>query len=1283
LHYSKSVIKKNSYIAIYIENSSMSLFQKSVEKKYLNELDTSLIDSKYTDFQNYFDNLERQENIRNSKEEQFQEGFLRELFVNILGYTLNPEPNFNLTTELKNIANSKKADGAVLKGEDAIAVIELKGTDTTDLDKIETQAFGYKNHHPKCVYVITSNFEKLRFYIQNAVDHIDFDLFNLTKEQFSLMWLCLSKDNLISDIPQKIKESSVLQEENITKKLYADYSKFREAIYNNLIKNNPDTDKLILFKKTQKLLDRFLFIFFAEDRLLLPPNSISEIVKQWVTLKDELDEYVPLYTRFKKYFGYLNTGYKGKKYDIYPYNGGLFAPDEILDSVSIDDDILHEHTVNLSHYDFETDVDVNILGHIFEHSLGEIENVQAEIIGEKVDTQKTKRKKDGIFYTPKYITKYIVENTVGNLCADKRKELNIVDEEYAKGRKNRKKDTIRTLDEKLTKYRDWLLTLTILDPACGSGAFLNQTLEFLIEEHKKVDELRAQLFGGAIIFSDITTDILEKNIYGVDLNEESVEIAKLSLWLRTAQKGRKLNTLSNNIKCGNSLIDDPTVAGEKAFNWQKEFPDIFKEKEKKAWHITTATHDSRTSQRMIDYKVRQKRDNGLRPKAQPVWLEPEDEILVSKNVAEIVEEAQLHVLAYNICGDHMHLILVCEDEEVPKIVGKIKAITSRTYNIEKGRTIPKSSTSGHESNTENVSTRGHAPLIDNAPLSDSGTTQTSNTENSAYTDIDNTPPIKERGETQAKLWTQKFGSKEITEAGQLQNTIEYIQTNRQKHELPNISKELNPLINRITCTEEQAFRTEYKGGYDVIIGNPPYVDIKGLNEVVVRYIFNTYKSSNNRVNLYSTFIEKSISILKKAGKFSFIIPSSLLNLESYKELRGLILEMNTIHNIVRLPNESFGGASGEVKVDTIIITFEKGIIEDYEADILIYKGFDRISEIETYNTDIYFKFNSFEWRNETDNIFRINVSSEDLSIINKCEIETTALIDCADFCLGLTPYDKYKGHTQEQIKNRVFHADYKKDDTFKKLLAGNDIKRYFVSWNGAEWISYGDWLGAPREKRFFDSKRILIKQIIDWSDKRIWATLTEEEFYNTQNAFNIIANENYTPEYLIALINSNLISFYHRKKFLEEFKDRFQKILIKEAKEFPVKPSSLQEQDKFVQKVKEITAKVTDFNNLNNKFCKYQLGSTNIEKLSRKLEYWFDLEFSDFIIELNKAIKTTRGEKLSKSDEMEWMELFETKKIEIQNLKSEIEKTDKEIDHMVYELYGLSEKEIKTVEESL
>ena len=258
------------------------------------------------------------------------------------------------------------------------------------------------------------------------------------------MWLCLAEENLLKDLPLKIKELSVLQEENITKTFYADYSRFRETIFTNLVKNNPNTDKLLLFKKTQKLLDRFLFIFFAEDRLLLPPNSITEIVKQWDTLKD-LDAYIPLYDRFKLYFNYMNTGHKGKKHDIFAYNGGLFAPDEILDTIIIDDDILYESTLKLSQYDYETEVDVNILGHIFEHSITDIEHVQAEIKGENIESQKTKRKKDGIFYTPKYITKYIVENTIGRLCSEKRKELDIIDEEYAKGFKNRKKIPLQPL----------------------------------------------------------------------------------------------------------------------------------------------------------------------------------------------------------------------------------------------------------------------------------------------------------------------------------------------------------------------------------------------------------------------------------------------------------------------------------------------------------------------------------------------------------------------------------------------------------------------------------------------------------------------------------------------------------------------------------------------------------------------------------------------------------------------------------------------------------------------
>jgi len=551
----------------------MSLFQKTIVSKYLKTQKQENIHLKWESFKEHFHNSEIQNNIRNSKEEEYQEGFLRDLFVTVLGYTLKPQINHNLYRELKNVNDSKKADGGIIVNDIVTAVIELKGTDTTDLGKVESQAFGYKNNQSGCKYVITSNFEKLRFYIDNAIEFLEFNLFELTKEEFELLYLCLAYENIAADIPSKLKNESLSKEDEITKNLYKDYSVFKRELFQNLTQQNPDFNPLELFKKSQKLLDRLLFLFFGEDRGLLPVNFTRGILNDWQKLK-ELDAYIPLYDRFKQNFGYIDQG--GKK-DVFAYNGGLFKPDEILDNITIDDDLLYSHTYKLAEYDFASEVDVNILGHIFENSLNEIDEIKAQLEGQEIDKSKTKRKKDGVFYTPKYITKYIVENTVGKLCEEKKTEIGIVEEEYFTDKKRQQKTKLALL-QKLENYRKWLHQITIIDPACGSGAFLNEALNFLIKEHKYIDELDSKLdkkYGTYGLEFNIKNSILENNLFGVDLNEESVEIAKLSLWLRTAEPNRKLNDLSNNIKCGNSLIDDPEIAGNKAFNWEKEFPQIF------------------------------------------------------------------------------------------------------------------------------------------------------------------------------------------------------------------------------------------------------------------------------------------------------------------------------------------------------------------------------------------------------------------------------------------------------------------------------------------------------------------------------------------------------------------------------------------------------------------------------------------------------------------------------------------------------------------------------------
>lgn len=549
----------------------MPLFQKSVEEKYLKLLDEKLVSDGYKKYKDYFHNAEIQKNILEANEEQYQSEFLIGLFADILGYTMSPHPSYNITTEFKNLTDSKKADGAILKDGKAIAVIELKGTYIKDLDKVTAQGFNYKNHQPSCSYVITSNFEKLRFYIDDAVQKIEFQLFTLTLDQFRLLWLCLHHDNIFSDLPARIKQESIQVEADITKQLYSDYSVFKKELWQDVVKNNQQFSKLLLYQKTQKLLDRFLFILFAEDKGLISPNSIRKEIDNWQQLK-KLNAYIPLYERIKQYFTYLNIGASYNGEEIFAYNGGLFLPDEVIDTISVTDELLKKHLDILIHYDYSSEVDVNILGHIFEHSLSEMETLTAEVEGRSLEKEKTKRKKDGIFYTPKYITKHIVENTIGKLCDEKKTTIGIKEEEYAPVKK---KADRKILNDKLEEYRKWLLTLTIIDPACGSGAFLNQALEFLIAEHGWIDELRAKLFGDKLLLTDIANSVLENNLYGVDINNESVEIAKLSLWLRTAKRGRKLSALNNNIKCGNSLVDDSSIAGEKAFSWKKEFSEVF------------------------------------------------------------------------------------------------------------------------------------------------------------------------------------------------------------------------------------------------------------------------------------------------------------------------------------------------------------------------------------------------------------------------------------------------------------------------------------------------------------------------------------------------------------------------------------------------------------------------------------------------------------------------------------------------------------------------------------
>ena len=1063
---------------------TMSLFQTTVINKYLKALDKQSVQAAYGKFKLHFQNPSIQENIRNSKEEQYQEGFLNDLFVNVLGYTKNPAENYNITTEYKNVKDSKKADGAIVVNGAVKAVIELKGTNVTDLGHVESQAFGYKNNQPECVYVITSNFNKLPFYIDNAIENLEFNLFSLSERDFELLYLCLAYSQIEKGIPKKIKDESISHEDNITKQLYRDYSLFKRELHVDLVAKNPEYDTLLLFRKSQKLLSRFLFLFFAEDRQLLPPNSVRLILNDWRDLQ-ERDVEIALYDRFKKYFEYLNTGFKGKRYDVFAYNGGLFKLDTVLDTVKIDDELLYRHAAKISDYDFASEVDVNILGHIFENSLNELDELKAEIAGETIDKSKTKRKKDGVFYTPKYITKYIVDNTVGRLCTEKKTEFGIKEEDYITDRK-RTKITKQPLAEKLTNYREWLLQITICDPACGSGAFLNQALNFLIDEHRYIDELQAKLFGDSLVISDIENIILENNLFGVDLNEESVEIARLSLWLRTAQPNRKLNDLSNNIKCGNSLIDDPTVAGEKAFDWEREFPQVFGPEGKTDIIITSEKKESPDYLKLVQDKLLASQ------------LKAEQALLLSKEAIEISKEAYEFAL-------------------------KLEAVSE-----------PKT----------------------------------------------------------------KYNNR--------------------------------------------------KTGFDVVIGNPPYVPTEYIKEVDKIYLEKTYQSAFGRLNLYPIFYEKGINLLKNKGFLGFITPYTILKNQYYKEARRYIIDNAKIVDLIDFKRHA---VFVDAAVDSIILILNKEHSTNYK-----YK---QISNIVSFEDNLY--------QEDSYNISKI-LENEDLSmLISQNDLFIKRIIKNA------IPLKQILNFSQGIITggNSKF-LTLEKTEFTKKLLTGSDFNRYSLTPTN-QMINYDtSKLHRPRKKEIFEAnEKILLRQTSSYPI----CTLDNNQYYTLDTVHNgILINEKFSLKFLLVLLNSKFLKFLYQSQINEEGKV-FAQVKIIYVDPLPIQDIPLSAQQPFIAKADQMLSLNKDLQEVSGKFQRNLFREFSLDTLSSKLQNWHTLSYAEFIKELEKLkIKLTLHQKA------EWESYFQQESEKAQSIKALIDSTDHEIDCMVYQLYGLTEEEIQIIE---
>ncbi|MBI2281053.1 MAG: Eco57I restriction-modification methylase domain-containing protein [Bacteroidetes bacterium] len=341
------------------------------------------------------------------------------------------------------------------------------------------------------------------------------------------------------------------------------------------------------------------------------------------------------------------------------------------------------------------------------------------------------------------------------------------------------------------------------------------------------------------------------------------------------------------------------------------------------------------------------------------------------------------------------------------------------------------------------------------------------------------------------------------------------------------------------------------GGFDLIIGNPPYgVSLKdNLREAIVNKL-----SKVPDYEIYYFFINLSKSLLKPNGIKTYIIPNTILFNVFAKNYRENLFQNWQIQEI--LDCTDFNVFEGSATVRCIITQF----INKKSDDIVYYRptanvsSFDELKERkQNKTTKTILLENNQNWAL----VFKL--SSDVLQLVSKIKSNKKSLENYfPEFSQGLIAYDKYQGQDEFTIKNRIFHSTTKQAG-WKKWLWGEDITPYSVKWNGKEYINYSDGIANPRDPKYFKGERILVREI---TNPKIFAGYTDEEGYNDPAIINILKNKKggFELKTLLAILNSKLATFYHFNSSPKATKGAFPKILVEDIKTFPLPTVSSNQQ---------------------------------------------------------------------------------------------------------------------------
>ncbi|WP_050897747.1 Eco57I restriction-modification methylase domain-containing protein [Methylobacter tundripaludum] len=489
---------------------------------------------------------------------------------------------------------------------------EYKGS-KTDLDVRQSEGYQKRTPveqarnyaglaQPNCPFYLVTNMTEWRLYAHNSSpDRYErWFLSDLsTPAHYWRFTSLLSEAAILGGKTLRWLQESEQQDKEINRTLYGEYQKMRWDSIVSLAKANPQLTAVEIIDPAQTLLDRILFIAFAEDNGLLPSNTFKTYATASATLT--------AWDSLKALFRAIDQGSRDNPQTIPAYNGGLFAPNPALENLDIANELIHRFN-DLTQYDFGTEVRVTVLGHIFEQSVAELEQLReaaeakpqsfiADLakriapIESKGRSVTGKRKENGIVYTPDSITRFIVQRTLGCYLEAQQTGIRRI-YETGKGEWCKKAPegmaTGRSVkgglkDIALGEYLYWtawqarLESIKVIDPSCGSGAFLVAAFDVFAPYYRELAQALRRLYPDTLEAFNGDRAILTHNLYGVDINAGAIEIAKLSLWLKTAKPGHKLDSLDGHLLCGNSLRFQPDSKSRwssEHFGWNTTFKNI-------------------------------------------------------------------------------------------------------------------------------------------------------------------------------------------------------------------------------------------------------------------------------------------------------------------------------------------------------------------------------------------------------------------------------------------------------------------------------------------------------------------------------------------------------------------------------------------------------------------------------------------------------------------------------------------------------------------------------------